>query len=372
MDQRALQAVLSPAGIEVGGSRPFDVRVVHDAFYDRVRGFLSTDILSAFVDGLWDTDRLDMVVDRVFRHSVDLYEGSRASLWLSTLQARLANLQTGWRSRQNVHHHYDLGNDLFKAMLDARMVYSCAYWNDTDTLDRAQESKLEMVCRKLRLETGQRLLDIGCGWGSFCKYAAERYQVTSVGISNSKNQLTLGREMCAGLPIELKLADYRALDGQPFDAVASIGMFEHVGYKNYRAFMRVVRKCLRPEGVLLLHTIGSSRSELNGHLWIGKHIFPNAMLPSLAQIARAAEGLFVIEDVQNIGSHYDKTLMAWYENFERGWEALRDKYGSRFYRLWKCYLLACAGLFRARRAQVYQVVLSPTGLPHPGFRRTAP
>jgi cyclopropane-fatty-acyl-phospholipid synthase len=371
MDRRALQALLSPAGIEVDGSRPFDVRVLHDAFYERVSAFRAADILSAFVDGLWDTDRLDIVVDRVFRHGVALYEGSQFNLFLSALRARLTNLQTTWRSRQSIHHHYDLGNDLFQTMLDARMVYSCAYWNDTDCLDEAQEAKLEMVCRKLQLEPGQRVLDIGCGWGSFCKYAAERYRVASVGISNSSSQLTLAREMCAGLPVELKLLDYRALAGEQADAVVSMGMFEHVGYKNYRTFMRTARSCVRPDGRFLLHTIGSSRSELNGHLWIGKHIFPNAMLPSLAQITRAAEGVFVIEHVENIGSHYDKTLMAWYRNFERGWGTLRAAYGDRFYRLWKCYLLSCAGLFRARRAQVYQLVLSPSGVPHPGFRYTA-
>jgi cyclopropane-fatty-acyl-phospholipid synthase len=183
----------------------------------------------------------------------------------------------------------------------------------------------------------------------------------------------LGREMCAGLPIELRHLDYRALRGETFDAVISIGMFEHVGYKNYRTFMKILRGCLRDDGLALLHTIGSSRSETTGHLWMGKHIFPGAMLPSLKQIAQAAEGLFVVEDVQNIGSHYDKTLMAWYQNFDQGWGGLRKTYGDRFHRLWKCYLMTCAGLFRARGAQVYQLLLSPSGIPHPGFvRRGAP
>jgi len=369
MDRRALQALLSPAGIEINGSRPFDVRVLHDAFYDSVLRFRAVDILDAFVDGLWDTDRLDIVVDRVFRHGLDVSEGSKVSLFLSALRAQLTNLQTSWRSRHSIGRHYDLGNDLFQTMLDPRMVYSCAYWKDTDCLAEAQEAKLEMVCRKLGLERGQRVLDIGCGWGSFCKFAAERHQVSSIGISNSKSQLELAQRMCAGLPIELKLLDYRALGGEPFDSVVSIGMFEHVGYKNYRTFMRIVRSCLRPNGLFLLHTIGNSRSVLNGHLWMGKHIFPDAMLPSLTQIARAAEGLFVIEDVQNIGSHYDRTLMAWYRNFDRGWDSLRQTYGDRFHRLWKCYLMTSAGLFRARQTQVYQLVLSPSGVPHPGLVR---
>jgi cyclopropane-fatty-acyl-phospholipid synthase len=369
MDRGALQALLSPAGIEINGSRPFDVRVLHDAFYDRVLAFRVVDILDAFVDGLWDTDRLDIVVDRVVRHCSELYEGSRVSLFLNTLRAQMTNLQTAWRSHQSVRHHYDLGNDLFRTMLDPRMVYSCAYWQDTDCLAQAQEAKLEMVCRKLGLEPGHRVLDIGCGWGSFCRFAAEEHGISSVGVSNSTNQLGLARQMCAGLPIELRLLDYRALGGEKFDGVISIGMFEHVGYKNYRTFMRIVRSCLRPNGVFVLHTIGTSRSVLHGHLWMGKHIFPDAMLPSLTQIARATEGVFVIEDVQNIGSHYDKTLMAWYRNFDRGWETLRDTYGDRFYRLWKCYLLSCAGVFRARQAHVYQLVLSPKGVPHPGFVR---
>jgi cyclopropane-fatty-acyl-phospholipid synthase len=249
------------------------------------------------------------------------------------------------------------------------MVYSCAYWEGTDSLSTAQEAKLALVCRKLGLERGRHVLDIGCGWGSFCKFAAERHQVSAVGVSNSATQLALARELCADLPVELRLLDYRALRSEKFDAVVSIGMFEHVGYKNYRTFMRKVRSCLRPDGVFLLHTIGNSRSVRTAHLWMGKHVFPDAMLPSMAQIAQAAEGLFVIEDVQNIGSHYDKTLMAWFRNFEDGWEDLRHTYGDRFYRLWKCYLLASAGLFRARHAQVYQLVLSASGMPHPGFDR---
>jgi cyclopropane-fatty-acyl-phospholipid synthase len=285
---------------------------------------------------------------------------------LHVLRARVVNLQTPSRAFRIGQHHYDIGNDLFRRMLDRRMIYSCAYWKDATTLDQAQEAKLDLVCRKLGLRPGMRVLDIGCGWGGTARFAAERYGVAVVGITVSQAQLTLAREMCAGLDIEIRLQDYRELDGT-FDRVLSLGMFEHIGYKNYARFMRVVRRRLAEDGLFLLHTIGSTRSQTSTDPWTARYIFPNSMLPSVAQIAAAAEGAFVIEDWHSLGADYDTTLMHWHRNVEQHWSELADRYRERFHRMWRYFLLASAGSFRARHNQLWQIVLSPSGVPG-GYR----
>jgi cyclopropane-fatty-acyl-phospholipid synthase len=162
------------------------------------------------------------------------------------------------------------------------------------------------------------------------------------------------------------LQDYRQID-ETFDRVVSIGMFEHVGVKNYPTFMRVAKRCLAPDGLFLLHTIAGKYSVAKTDPWIQRYIFPNSVLPSARQITASAEDLFVLEDWHSFGSDYDKTLMSWYHNFEAGWEALKSRYGDRFYRMWKYYLLACAGSFRARDNQLWQIVFSPNGVPG-GYR----
>ncbi|MDH7528362.1 MAG: cyclopropane fatty acyl phospholipid synthase, partial [Ignavibacteria bacterium] len=246
-------------------------------------------------------------------------------------------------------------------MLDKRMNYSCAYWKDATNLDEAQENKLELICKKLYLKPGMRVLDIGCGWGAFAKYAAEKYGVEVVGITVSKEQLKLAKELCDGLPVEIRLQDYREVN-EKFDRIVSIGMFEHVGYKNYREYFKIAAKNLKDDGIFLLHTIGSNISTKSTDAWTHKYIFPNGMLPSLAQISKTVENLFVIEDVHNFGADYDKTLMAWYNNFKNNWHKLKDKYGERFYRMWEYFLLSCAGAFRARKNQLWQIVLSKKGI----------
>jgi cyclopropane-fatty-acyl-phospholipid synthase len=262
-----------------------------------------------------------------------------------------------------VKRHYDLGNDLFESMLDARMVYSCAYWKGADSLDAAQEDKLDLVCRKVRLVAGMRVLDIGGGWGGFAQYAAERYGASVVLTTISQEQAESARMRCRGLPVEVRLQDYRDMPRhERFDAVVSLGMFEHVGYKNYRRYLSLARRCLPSDGLFLLHTIAGNRTNTSYSPWFARNIFPNTHLPSARQIAAACEGLFVIEDWHNFGADYDRTLMAWHANFERAWPELRDKYGERFRRTWKCFLLTSAGAFRARHLQTWQLVLSGAGV----------
>ena len=272
----------------------------------------------------------------------------------------MINLQSMHRAFQVGERHYDIGNDLYRAMLDSRMVYSCAFWQGgADDLEQAQLDKLELACRKLDLRPGQRLLDIGCGWGSLCRHAAENYGVDCVGLTISRRQAEFAREQLSGLPVEIRLQDYRGCCEQ-FDRIVSIGMFEHVGPRNYRTFMETVHRNLLPEGLFLLHTIGCNKAYLPARNWINRHIFPNG-------------GLFVTEDLHSLGPDYDRTLMAWYHNFRMAWPVLRvtrPQYTDRFYRMWAYYLLSCAGGFRARDLQVWQWMLSPGGLPN-GYKRPA-
>ncbi len=277
------------------------------------------------------------------------------------LKAAVMNLQRMSRSFHIGKHHYDIGNDLFSLMLDKMLIYSCAYWKNARTLDEAQEAKLELICQKLGMRPGMRILDIGCGWGGFAFYASRKYGVHVTGIAVSENQVATGREMCSGFPVELLFRDYRELSGT-YDRIVSVGMFEHVGFKNYRTFMNTVKRHLEPDGLFLLHTIGRNISGPHNDPWSNKYIFPNFKLPSAQEITKAAEALLVMEDWHNFGGYYNKTLMAWYKNFRNNWKSLKSRYDDRFYRMWSYYLLSCAGAFRARHNQLWQVVYSHEGL----------
>jgi cyclopropane-fatty-acyl-phospholipid synthase len=366
--RRKAERLLARAGVEIDGPNDWDFQVRDPRVFRRVFAQGSLGLGEAYMDGWWEARRLDQFFHRVIAARLDR-EIRPLRVLATYLKARLLNLQTQARAWHVGRAHYDLGNDLYRAMLDRRMVYSCGYWAEgARTLDEAQEAKLDLICRKLALRPGQRVLDIGCGWGGFARFAAERYGVKVVGITISERQLEVAREVCAGLPVELRLLDYRDLEGE-FDRIVSIGMFEHVGYKNHRTYFEVARRVLKRDGLFLLHTIADERSNAGTDPWIERYIFPNGDIPSLTQIAAATEDLFVVEDVHNFGADYDRTLMAWLENFERAWPRLRSRYDERFRRMWRFYLCSCAGGFRARQLQLYQVVLSPRGVPG-GYRRT--
>lgn len=357
---------LAEAGVRINGAEPWDPQVHHPGTFDRILAAGRRGAGEAYMDGWWSCDALDEFVCRILRAQVMDRIDRRKLVW-PMMRSRLFNLQNQRRAFVIGDAHYDRGNDLFQTMLDDRMVYTCGYWEHAATLNEAQGHKLDLVCRKIGLEPGMRVLDIGCGWGSFAQFAAERYGAQVVGITVSKEQLELGRKRCAGLPVELRFQDYRDVEG-PFDRVVSLGMFEHVGFKNYRTYMEIVRSVLDTDGLFLLHTIGGHYSTSDIDPWIAKYIFPNSMLPSVTQIGRAIEGLFVMEDWHNFGADYDKTLMAWWRNFEDGWSTLRERYTERFHRMWRYYLLTCAGSFRARSNNLWQIVLSPDGV-QGGYRR---
>ena len=350
-------SLLQRAGIRLNGPDPWDIQVHDKQFFNRFYSGGSLALGDSYMDGWWDVEALDTFFAKVFEAGIHHKVRVPASIFFRALFSRIYNPQSRRRAFQVGRQHYDTGNDLFEHMLGRDMVYSCGYWKDVEDLDAAQQAKLDLICRKMGLHAGMRLLDIGCGWGSLLKFAAEEYAVEALGVTVSEEQANFARRLCAGLPVEVYLQDYRQLSGK-FDAIASIGMVEHVGWNNYAEFMKLAYQCLEPGGLFALHTIGSNQSVREIDPWIAKHIFPNSMLPSLAQLTRAAEPFFVVEDIQNFGPDYDRTLMAWDRNFRQAWPSLKDKYGERFYRMWHYYLMVSAASFRSRRIQLWQLVLA--------------
>lgn len=352
--------MLDEAGVRIGGDRDWDLQVHDERMYARLLAQGSLGLGESYMEGWWDARSLDGFLVRLMRAHLEQRIHGLAELG-DALLARLSNRQSRRRSEEVGRRHYDLGNDLYAAMLGRRLVYSCGYWRDAADLDAAQEAKLDLVCRKLALRPGMRVLDIGCGWGEALKYAAERYGVSGVGVTISHEQAEYARQLCAGLPVDIRLQDYRDLD-EPFDAAFSIGMFEHVGMRNYRTYFEVARRCLSGQSMFLLHTIGSNISTDHTDPWIARYIFPNSMLPSAAQIASASEGLFVIEDWHNFGTDYDRTLQAWRANVEAAWDRLDPRYDESFRRMWRFYLGGSMASFRCRRVQLWQLALSPHGI----------
>jgi cyclopropane-fatty-acyl-phospholipid synthase len=362
-----VEKLLKKADIEINGERPWDIHVHNDSLYKAVVRGGSLAFGEAYMAGDWDCNAIDEMIAHLFRAGV--VDVARVSLtniaaYLSTFATRDRGAKR--RAFEIGKRHYDIGNDLFERMLDKRMVYTCAYWKDAKTLDEAQEAKLDLVCRKIGLKPGQHVLDIGCGWGSFAKFAAEKYGARVTGVTVSKEQVALGRELCKGLPVEFRLQDYRDIEGT-FDHIVSLGMFEHVGTKHYKEYMKVAHDHLKDDGLFLLHTIGTNADNSPTDAWINKYIFPNGALPTVAQIGGAIETRFVMEDWHNFGADYDKTLMAWFSNFDAHWPEIAAKHGDTFYRMWKYYLLACAGNFRARGIELWQIILSKNGVPG-GYR----
>lgn len=357
-----VEGLLKEADILIDGPRPWDIHVHNDDLYARVLQGGSLAFGESYMDGWWDAEALDETITHIFNADLTKKLHLSPAAMRAYLHAVLLNRGRTAKAFEIGEKHYDTGNDLFERMLDKRMVYTCGYWKNAGSLDEAQEHKLDLVCKKIDVRPGQRILDIGCGWGSFAKFAAENYGASVVGVTVSKEQVALAQEKCKGYDIDIRLQDYRDVN-EHFDHIISLGMFEHVGYKNYKTYLDVVHRCLKDDGLFLLHTIGGNTSVTHTDPWIDKYIFPNSMLPSIKQIADAAEKLFVIEDWHNFGADYDKTLMAWYDNFVTHWDEINDKYSERFYRMWEFYLLSCAGSFRSRKNQLWQIVMSKQGVP---------
>lgn len=358
--KRIVTELLSSIGLTINGPNPWDIQVKNERLYQRILVGGSLQLGTAYMDGWFECEQLDTFFSKLLRAKID--KKIRIINIIRLVSFRLFNLQSRKRAWIVGKHHYDIGNELYEQMLDSYMNYSCGYWKNAQTLEQAQQNKMDLICKKLKLQSGMRLLDIGCGWGGMAKYAAQRYGVQVVGITISKQQQAYANRQCKGLPVEIRLQDYRDLN-EPFDSIVSIGMFEHVGHKNYLSFMKIAHRCLSKTGLFLLHTIGSnSYRAVNNDPWVEKYIFPNGELPSTNQITQSLKNLFIIEDWHNFGADYDLTLQHWYKNFQKHWPQLKNNYDDRFYRMWRYYLLGCSGMFRSRTTQLWQIVLSKHGL----------
>lgn len=356
-----IEQILATRDIKINGSRPQDIRVLNDKFYARIAASYEMGLGESYMEGEWESEHPEEFVAKLLRGNMYKYRRLVEKVF-HKLMFDLVNRQTMDRAYIVGQKHYDIGNDLFKSFLDKNMNYSCGYWRRAKDLDQAQVDKMDLIAQKLKLEPGMRVLDIGCGYGTLCKYLAENYGVSVVGVTISVEQVKLGRELCKGLDVDIRLTDYRTVT-ETFDRIVSVGMFEHVGHKNYREFFQVANRCLVKDGIFLLHTIGLNHKDFPPTLPFGeKYIFPNSALPSLTLLVNSLDGIFITEDLHNFSHYYYLTLMAWHDRFTRNWPTISHKYDQRFYRMWKIYLLACAGLFKCRKVQLWQVVLSKNGL----------
>lgn len=359
---RMVESWFADADIQLNNGREWDIHIHNPQFPKRVMRHRSLGLGESYMEGWWDCDSLDEMFYRInLKERSGAHFKNRWQRAFSYVTELFLNHQSQKRAYHVGQQHYDIGNELFETMLDPYMQYSCGYWKTAASLDQAQENKLDLICRKLKLQKGMKLLDIGCGWGGLASFAAENYGVNVLGITISEEQKALIHQRYPSLPITVLLEDYRKLSGQ-FDRIVSVGMFEHVGSKNYATYFKVAANCLKPDGLFLLHTIGGYPTK-QCDPWIHKYIFPNGHIPSATEIAHASNGLLTMEDWHNFGPDYDKTLMAWCRNFEEAWPSLKNrfpnKYDQPFYRMWRYYLLQCAGAFRARTLNLWQIIFRP-------------
>jgi len=359
----AVKSLLETAGVTIDGGNPWDIHVLHPGFYQRVLTQGTLGLGESYMEKWWTCEALDELFYELIR--ADLTNQVELNYREKTLIVyhRLRNLQTRKQSFKVIKEHYDSQSEIILSFIDKGFrQYSCGYFKNTQELEKAQANKLDLICRKIMLTPKDIVLDIGCGYGGFARYAAEHYGCRVTGISRSAEQINHATDYCDGLPVEMMEADYRSLQGN-FNKIVCIGMIEHVGHKNYRTLMQKVDECLCDDGLFLLQTIGSSRSVYKGDRWVNKYIFPNSMLPSLDQIAQSVQGLFIMEDLHNFGSYYDKTLMAWYKNFVKNWPRFSSNCDEQVFRMWQYYLLHFAGAFRARLNQLWQIVFSKNRSP---------
>lgn len=362
MDAKTMvTSMLAVADIRIGGDRPWDIQVHNPDLYQRVlrQGTLGTG--ESYMEGWWDCDQLDVMFCRAIRAHLEAKIHNNLPVFAIMAAQTLFNLQSVARATMVAEQHYNMDNAMFARMLGPTMNYSCGYWKDASTLDEAQNNKMELICRKLDLKEGMSVLDIGCGWGGLSLYMAEHYGAKVTAVTVSTEQFAYAREHDTEHKVNWLLEDYRSIKGR-FDRIVSVGMFEHVGRKNYGVFMDTTHTLLEPSGLFLLHTIGSSTRKTGTDPWINKYIFPNGMLPSPVCIGKAIMGRYVMEDWHNFGADYDKTLMAWHQRFEEGYAEGAFQCSERVRRMYRYYLLSCAGAFRARDIQLWQIVLSPQGV----------
>jgi cyclopropane-fatty-acyl-phospholipid synthase len=358
-----LVELLAQADVHFNGDNDWDIQVKHHKLYDRIIQDGSLGFGESYMDGWWECKDLEGLFARLLKSKIHrkykelITPGTFFDLLKLQMSKKVDPYQVG-------RHHYDIGNDLYEKMLGKSMAYSCGYWKGCTTLDESQDAKYELICQKMDLKPNMLVLDIGCGWGSLMAYMCQKYDVRCVGLTVSSNQKEWIDSNYQKLDMECHLMDYKEFslisnsDFGEFDRVVSVGMFEHVGLSNYSSFLNICYDLLKDGGLFLLHTIGNQFTDTDFDPWIDTYIFPNGKLPSISQIVGHIENTFVLEDLHNFGPYYEKTLLAWFNNFDKAWPKLREVYGDRFYRMWKYYLYSCAGAFKARNIHLWQIVLT--------------
>ena len=307
------------------------------------------------------TEFLDLALMNIGRGEINLF--SQLINKLSGSYRYLTNFNFIKKSKMNVSHHYDLSDDLYDLFLDKKRQYSCGYFkNQNESLEDAQNNKIQHIIKKLNIESNQKVLDIGCGWGSLSIDIAKSINCEVTGITLSQNQLDYCLKKAKELNLEdqvtFKLMDYRELD-EKFDRIVSVGMFEHVGRKFYKKFFKQVEKLLSDNGVSLIHTIGSVNPPRDPHPWITKYIFPGGYTPSLSEVTTPIEkaGL-VVSDIEVLKLHYSYTLRHWKENCIKNKEKIIKMYDEKFFRMWEFYLAGCEIVFKWGDQVVYQFQLT--------------
>ena len=365
--ERISEKILAPAGIKINGRHPWDPQVNDERIYSRLKKGRSLALGESYMDKWWDCSALEEFFFRVISYTIKMeqsYSGRPDGFkenFFYRFAPRFFNQQTLWKSKVVAEKHYDVGNDLYSAMLGKDMQYTCAYWQNAKTLDEAQHNKLDLICRKLKLKPGMKVLELGGGFGGLARFVAKYYDCSVTLYNIAREQVKYAREFTKGLKVNIIEKDYRKAEGL-YDRVAAIGLCEHVGYKNYRTMMKTAYRCLKDKGLFIIHTNGSNDTVVYYEPWMAKYIFPNSMMPSATQLTKAFDNLFMLEDWHVLSGNYYKTLMAWRDNFKANWGELKEKYGERFFRMWTYYLLFSAASHRARGAQLWHLVLSKNAM----------
>jgi len=364
-----IEGILNEIGVTINGNKPYDLKINNKQFLTKMMlsASPSIDAGEAYMNGDWDCEQLEELFFRICKSEMDSELYSKFGSFFYTLKNSIINQQSPSKSHEVAKKHYNLGNRFYELMLGKSMAYTCSYWKNAHSLDEAQFDKYDLICKKLYLKPGEKVLELGCGWGGLAKYMAEKYGCEVVAIDIGEQPSSYAKKLCKDLPVTVHQCDYRSThiynpQNKPFDKIVSVGVLEHVGYKNYTPFLNIANSFIKPDGIFLLHSIGGNVSLNYCDPWINKYIFPNGMLPSIKQLGEALEHKFIVEDLQNFGAYYDKTLMAWRSNLNNNWDELKPSYDERFRRMMNYYLASCAGGFRARSMQLWQYVLTPKGM----------
>ena len=369
--------IANQIGVEINGPNAWDIQIHNESLYSRLFRDGSLGAGESYMDGWWDCNDLVELSFRVAKNNLLLESG--LPLFVHTTRSFLLNLQNKIRARIVGECHYDLPIPLWEKMLGASMIYTNGIWQDTDDLDTAGFAKYDLVCRKLELKKGDTLLELGCGWGAFLKYAATHYGCRCTGVTISKEQAKYASELCQSLPVKIHHCDYRDRDVYnpddiKYDAITTLGMTEHVGRKNYRQCMQIIYEQLRDCRLFLLESSGNSK-ESAPDMFIQKYIFPYLDMPTVGSIDKYTRDFFVLEDMQTVSVDYAKTIIAWSNNFKKYWsdfDLSENTFGglskNQFYRMWVYYLDCCAGVLKARtETQAWQFLFSKGHLTN-GYR----